>query len=180
MCLLMGQAYGIPTVALRLFNVYGARQRLSSSKAGALAAFTACLLSGKSPRIFEDGRQRRDFVHVRDVTQACRLALESPEAAGLAINVGSGRIYTIREVAAKLISSMGMEYLEPEITGQFRAGDVRHCYADITLARKVLGYVPQVPLEDGLLDLVEWAGSRRMEDSYDDIHRELPAWELTM
>jgi dTDP-L-rhamnose 4-epimerase len=154
--LAVGQANGIPTVALRLFNVFGPRQALSNPYTGVLALFAARLLSDKPPMIFEDGLQQRDFVSVYDVAQAIRLALDTPAAAGQAINVGSGRASTVRDVAARVAAELGREDLEPEVTGNHRPGDIRHCFADITLARRVLGYQPMVMLEEGLGELAPW------------------------
>src|SRR5205823_2674861 len=148
-CLVAGAAYGIPTVALRLFNVYGPGQALSNPYTGVLAIFASRLLNDRAPRIFEDGLQRRDFVSVRDVARAFRLALESDGADGTAVNIGSGRSVTVRELAAKLGATIGKD-IEPELTGEFRVGDIRHCFADVTLARETLGYEPEVALEAGL------------------------------
>src|SRR3954471_10445154 len=156
LCLMTGRAYGIPTVALRFFNVYGPRQALSNPYTGVLAIFAARLMNGNPPLIFEDGLQRRDFVNVHDVARACRLALETEAAAGGVFNVGSGRAFTVREVAQALGAALGKERIEPEITGKYRVGDIRHCFADISLARKVLGYEPQVPFEAGLRELCGW------------------------
>jgi len=156
MCLLVGQAYGIPTVALRFFNIYGPFQSLSNPYTGVLAIFASRLLNGKRPLIFEDGWQQRDFVSVYDVARACRLALEVNEAAGKVFNVASGQRYTIRELATRMAAAAGKERLTPEITGKYRVGDIRHCIADISLARNVLGFVPQVSLERGLVDLARW------------------------
>src|SRR5207247_501364 len=114
------------------------RQSLSNPYTGVLAIFASRLLNGNAPLIFEDGLQRRDFVSVYDVAQACRLALEIPEADGHVFNVGSGHNYSIRELAQKISKVMNKEYLEPEITGKYRMGDIRHCFADIILARKIL------------------------------------------
>src|SRR5581483_7251427 len=100
--LMIGRAYGIPTVALRFFNVYGPRQALSNPYTGVLAIFASRLLNGNRPLIFEDGRQQRDFVSVHDVVSACRLALDSKDAVGRAINIGSGRAFTVLEVASLL------------------------------------------------------------------------------
>ena len=164
LCLIIGQAYGIPTTALRFFNIYGTRQALSNPYTGVLAIFAARYLNGKPPRIFEDGRQRRDFVHVRDVARACRLALETPAAAGHAINIGSGRAISVSEIAAKMADAMDMDDLSPEITGNFRAGDIRHCFADISLAHELLGYQPQVSLEEGMAELVSWLEAQTAVD----------------
>lgn len=172
MCLITGQAYGIPTTALRFFNVYGTRQALSNPYTGVLAIFASRLLNNKPPRIFEDGEQKRDFVHVTDVARACIAAMERDEAAGHAINVGSGSIYTVREIGAALARTMG-KTIAPEVTGEFRVGDIRHCFADLTLADRLLGFRPQVGFEDGLGELVEWVASQTAEDHVAKADREL-------
>ncbi len=154
-CLVCGAAYGIPTVALRLFNTYGTRQALSNPYTGVLAIFAARLLNDRPPRVFEDGLQRRDFVDVRDVARAFALALERDGGDGLALNVASGSSVTIRELATKLTATTGRE-IEPELVGEARVGDIRHCFADIALAREALGYEPQVELEQGLAELAGW------------------------
>ena len=156
LCLTVGRAYGIPTVALRFFNVYGTRQALSNPYTGVLAIFASRYLNGRPPLVNEDGHQRRDFVSVHDVAQACRLALEVPQAAGKVFNVGSGRSFSIREVAQKLAVELGKQHLAAEITGEYRVGDIRHCFADIAEARRVLGYEPRVAFEDGLGELSGW------------------------
>jgi dTDP-L-rhamnose 4-epimerase len=173
MCLLIGEAYGIPTIALRLFNVYGPRQALSNPYTGVLAIFAARLLNGKSPRVFEDGAQRRDFVHVSDVARACVLALEAPATLSGAFNVGSGDSRTIREVAMQLALTMGRPELAPEITGRHRSGDVRHCFADIGRAREVLAFVPRVAFEEGLEELVDWLSGATAIDRVDQATEEL-------
>jgi dTDP-L-rhamnose 4-epimerase len=121
-----------------------------------MAIFAARLLQDESPMLFEDGLQQRDFVSVYDVARACRLALETPEADGQVFNVGSGQRYTIRTVAERMAVTLGKAHIRPDITGKYRVGDIRHCFADISLARDVLGYRPQVSLEQGLSDLAEW------------------------
>jgi dTDP-L-rhamnose 4-epimerase len=177
MCLIAGRAYGIPTVALRFFNVYGAHQALSNPYTGVLAIFAARLLNGQPPLIYEDGRQRRDFVNVKDVTQACRLALEVPEAAGYVFNVGSGQSYTIRGLAERIAYALGKEYMQPEITEKYRVGDIRHCFADISLARQILGYQPQISLEEGLVELAGWLEGQIVRDRVAEAHEELVAWQ---
>ena len=179
MCLLIGRAYAVPTVALRFFNVFGTRQALSNPYTGVLAIFASRLLNGNAPLIFEDGLQRRDFVSVYDIAQACRLALEVPGAAGRAFNVGSGTPHTIREVAALLSAILG-KTIEPEICGKYRVGDIRHCFADISEAREVLGYEPRVTLEDGLVELAEWLQDQAAVDRVEDASRELAARGLTI
>jgi dTDP-L-rhamnose 4-epimerase len=180
LCLMVGRAYGIPTVALRFFNVFGTRQALSNPYTGVLAIFAARLLNGRAPVLFEDGGQRRDFVHVRDVVRACRLALDTPAAAGGVFNVGSGHAYTIREVAARMARALGNPAAAPDITGQYRSGDIRHCFADITLARTVLGYVPSVTFEAGLTELAEWLGGEDAIDRVDQARAELATRGLTV
>jgi dTDP-L-rhamnose 4-epimerase len=180
MCLITGRAYRIPTVALRFFNVYGPRQALGNPYTGVLAIFAARLLNRKAPLIFEDGRQQRDFVNVHDIAQACRLAMEKPAAADHAFNVGGGRSFTIREIARRMASVMGCEEIEPEITGRYRVGDIRHCFADISRAQELLGYRPSVTLEDGLGELANWLEGQVAVDRADEARRELVSRGLTV
>jgi dTDP-L-rhamnose 4-epimerase len=180
MCLMVGRAYGIPTVALRFFNVYGTRQALSNPYTGVLAIFASRFLNGKPPLIFEDGRQRRDFVHVRDVARACRLALAAPAAVGGAFNVGSGRSYTVRDIAESMAAVLGCEEIAPEVTGSYRVGDIRHCFADIGLARRALGYEPRVTLEEGLTELAGWLAGQVAYDRVAEARAELAARGLTV
>lgn len=180
MCMIVGRAYNIPTVALRFFNVYGTRQALSNPYTGVLAIFAARLLAGEAPTIFEDGRQTRDFVHVSDVVEACRLALEVPGAPGHAFNVGSGRHFSVRDVATRLARVMNRRDVEPEITKRYRCGDIRHCFADISLARRILGYRPRVGLDDGLADLAAWLQHQQVDDSVAAARQQQMAQELTV
>lgn len=180
LCLLTGKAYGIPTVALRFFNVYGPRQALSNPYTGVLAIFSSRLLNGNAPLIFEDGLQQRDFVSVHDVARACRLALESPEAVGGVFNIGSGQPISVREVSVAIAEVMGRPDIRPEITGKYRVGDVRHCFADISLARKHLGYAPQVSFHQGLLELAQWLRGQVATDRVAEARAELEARGLTV
>ena len=164
MCLMIGRAYNIPTVALRFFNVFGPRQALSNPYTGVLAIFASRYLNDQPPMIFEDGLQQRDFVSVYDVVQACRLALEVPQAAGQVFNIGSGCASTISEVAALMAQVLGKTHLEPCITQKYSMGDIRHCFADITRAQAVLGYTPQVLLAAGLEEMVEWLTGQIADD----------------
>ncbi len=173
LCLIVGQAYAIPTVALRFFNIFGTRQALSNPYTGVLAIFAARYLNRRAPLVFEDGLQRRDFVSVLDVARACRLALETPGAEGQVFNIGSGQSYTVAEVASQMARALGMDDLAPEVTGKYRAGDIRHCFADIGRAGEVLGYRPQVTLEQGLEELVGWMVGQQAFDGVDDAHAEL-------
>jgi dTDP-L-rhamnose 4-epimerase len=140
---------------MRFFNVFGTRQALSNPYTGVLAIFASRLANGNRPLIFEDGNQRRDFVSVYDVADACALALESDDANGEVFNVGSGKSYTIRELAERFAKVLGRD-APPEITKQYRVGDIRHCFADITKAQNVLGYRPEVDIESGMAELAEW------------------------
>lgn len=180
LCLMIGGAYNIPTVALRFFNVYGPRQALSNPYTGVLAIFASRLLNGNRPAIFEDGEQKRDFVSVYDVARACRLAAESGAASGLAINVGSGNAYTVREIASRIATVLGKRFLAPEITGKYRVGDIRHCFADISLARTVLGYEPRISFDDGLSELAEWLAGESAEDRVAEASDELASRGLTV
>ncbi len=179
LCLMTGRAYGLPTVALRFFNVYGTRQALSNPYTGVLAIFASRLLNGNPPLIFEDGGQMRDFVHVSDIARACRLALTVPEAADQVLNIGSGRQHTVLEIAHSLAEVLGREEIEPEVTGNYRVGDIRHCFADITLARRVLGYEPAMPFEQGLIELASWLEGQVACDRVAEARAELAARGLT-
>jgi len=164
LCLIAGAGYRVPTVALRCFNVYGPRQTLSSPHTGVLPIFAARLLAGNPPLVFEDGHQQRDFVHVRDVARACRLALEAPEAPGGVINLGSGLPVTILDAAERMARVLGSD-VDPHVTHQYRVGDIRHCIADISLARRVLGYEPAIDLDAGMAELAGWLSTRPSERS---------------
>lgn len=180
MCLIIGQAYGISAVALRFFNTYGTRQALSNPYTGVLAIFASRLLNNKPPLIFEDGDQQRDFVSVHDVVQACRLAMEVPEAAGKVFNVASDRHYTVSQAAQLMGQVLGKEHIQPLITGKYRVGDVRHCFADITLARSILGYQPRVTLKEGLVELASWLEGQEAFDRVVEASAELAARGLTV
>lgn len=155
LCMNFGRSYGVPTVGLRFFNVYGPRQALSNPYTGVLAIFASRYLNGRAPLVHEDGMQRRDFVSVHDVSRACQLALEAPGAEGCVFNIGSGTQRSVLGVAEALGRLMGGAKT-PEITGTYRVGDIRNCFADITLAKSRLGYQPTVTLDDGLEELVQW------------------------
>ncbi len=179
MCLMVGRAYGLPTVALRFFNAYGRYQSLSNPYTGVLAIFASRLMNGKRPIIFEDGQQQRDFVSVYDIARACRLALEVDAAQDLILNVGSGSKLTIQEVAHKLAKVLGKKK-EPEINGTYRVGDIRHCYADISLAQRILNYKSMVSLEDGIRDLAEWLERQTASDRFSEMQQELSSRGLVV
>ena len=173
MCLMLGRAYSIPAVALRFFNIYGPNQALSNPYTGVLAIFASRLLNGNPPLIFEDGLQQRDFVSVYDAVRACRLALEVKEAAGKVFNVASGSVVTIRELASRFARALGKDRIAPEITGKCRVGDIRHCFADISLAKNILGYEAQVSLQRGMADLAEWLEGQIACDRVGEMRAEL-------
>jgi len=180
MVLMIGAAYGIPSVALRFFNIYGPRQALSNPYTGVAAIFSSRLLNGQAPLIYEDGEQRRDFVSVHDIVQALLLSEREEAAVGKAFNVGSGAAVTVREVAETLASVLGSE-AEPEVTGKYRVGDIRNCYADISLAREVLGYEPRVSFREGMEELVGWLREQERPESTVEAHAaELAARGLTL
>lgn len=171
--LIFGEAYGVDAVALRLFNVFGPGQALSNPYTGVLANFASRLINGQKPMIFEDGQQKRDFVHVRDVARAFRLALEQKSAAGHVINVGSGNAYAIADVATMLANAMGVSQLTPDIMNKARSGDIRNCFADISKARELLGFEPQFRLEESLDELAGWVREAQAVDRGAEMKRQL-------
>jgi dTDP-L-rhamnose 4-epimerase len=176
-CLVVGRAYGVPTVALRYFNVYGPRQALSNPYTGVCAIFSSRLLNDQSPVIYEDGGQTRDFVHVSDIVQANLLALETDKADYQAVNVGTGRATSVKQVMRMLAEGLH-KHVEPEITGKYREGDIRHCVADISRARALLGYEPKVSLEQGIPELLEWVRRQEASDKVAEAAAELESLRL--
>jgi dTDP-L-rhamnose 4-epimerase len=166
MTLLLGRAHDIPTTAMRFFNAYGPRQALGNPYTGVLAIFAGRLLGGTAPMVYEDGEQRRDFVHVRDVAACCWLALEADAEAidGEVFNVASGEPRTVTQVAADLAETVGRSDLAPEVSGKYRVGDIRHCFADISKARRLLGFEPSVAWRAGLAELADWLEGQRDDD----------------
>lgn len=156
LCLLLGKSYNIPTVALRYFNVYGPRQSLRNPYTGVCAIFSSRILNNKPPYVFEDGGQLRDFVSVKDIAGANLQALERSSADFRAINIGSGKPISILRLAEILLDLYKVK-LKPQISEKYRKGDVRHCYANIDLAKNILDYEPSVIIEDGLKELVTYA-----------------------
>ena len=177
-CLLYGRTYGLPVVALRYFNIYGTRQALSNPYTGVAAIFASRLLNRRSPLVFEDGLQMRDFVSVNDVIAANLLAMQSTRGDGQALNIGSGSPISIREVASALARTLDVD-LPCEVTGKYRAGDIRHCFADITKARELLGYEPQVSFDQGIAELADWLREQRAEDKAESMVAELQTFGLT-
>ena len=174
MFLTIGAAYGLPAVALRFFNVYGERQALSNPYTGVAAIFSSRLLNDRPPLVFEDGRQTRDFIDVRDITRCCARALTHDGADGHTLNVGTGKATTIRGVAETIAHGLGKD-IQPEIVNQYRAGDIRHCYADTRLAAELLGFRAEIPFEAGMQDLLAWLEGQDAEDSVDAAREALVA-----
>jgi len=181
MCLLTGKTYGIPTVALRYFNIYGSRQALSNPYTGCAAIFTSRILNNKPPYIFEDGNQTRDFIHVKDIAKANLNALEPNNADYQAINIGTGKPLSIKALAETLTKLYNKPNLKPYISNEYRKGDIRHCYADVQRARKLLNFKPTISLEDGLTELAEWAKTHGWGavDFFEKALRELRERHLT-
>jgi len=180
MALIVGNCYHIPVVALRFFNVYGTRQALSNPYTGVLAIFASRLMNGNSPRIYEDGLQQRDFVSVHDVVTACRLALQVDQQQAQLFNIGSGANISILEVLRRFARVLNCEPVLPEITGSYRAGDIRHCFADISSARDILGYAPKVAFDQGLAELATWLEGEVAIDRVTEAHAELTLRGLTL
>jgi len=181
MALLIGKTYGIPTVALRYFNVYGARQSLNNPYTGVCAIFSSRIKNNKPPLIYEDGLQTRDFIHVYDIARANQLVIESPQADMQVLNVGTGQPRSVKEIAETLIRLYGKEgQLRPKIVNRFRAGDVRHCYADITKIQHLLGFKPTISFEEGMQQLVEWAEKECAQDKFEFAQAELQERSLIL
>ncbi|QWV91906.1 NAD-dependent epimerase/dehydratase family protein [Geomonas oryzisoli] len=180
MALIVGNCYRIPVIALRLFNVYGTRQALSNPYTGVLAIFASRLMNGNPPRIFEDGRQLRDFVSVHDVATGCRLALEVDQQKQQLFNIGSGANISVLQVLERFCEVLNLTAIEPEITGSYRAGDIRHCFADIKSAKEILGYAPRVPFVEGLRELANWLEGEVAVDRVAEAHAELAQRGLTL
>jgi len=174
MCLLIGRTYGIPVVSLRYFNVYGPRQSLSNPYTGVAAIFMSRIKNGRPPVIYEDGLQTRDFVSVEDVVEANLRCIERSEADGHALNVGTGRPLTIRGVAEILARAYGKP-IRPDITEKFRKGDVRHCYADNSKLRSLLGFSPKIAFEQGIEALIAWSQTVDAVDHFEEAKAELEA-----
>jgi dTDP-L-rhamnose 4-epimerase len=178
LCLMFGAAYGVPAVALRFFNVYGPYQSLSNPYTGVLAIFASRCLNGNPPLIFEDGLQKRDFVSVHDVVQACRLALTTSNV-GEVFNIGSGGCRSILQIAGDVVEALGSR-VQPAVTGKYRTGDIRHCFADITKARQLLNYRPRVRFQEGLVELAEWLAGTQAQDNFAHASSELERRGLTL
>jgi dTDP-L-rhamnose 4-epimerase len=171
--LIITQAYGMEGTCLRLFNVYGPGQALSNPYTGVLAIFSSRLSNGQRPLIFEDGEQRRDFVHVGDVARAFADALVHPRADAQVFNIGSGADRSVKDVARSIARALGRGDIEPEITGKARVGDIRHCFCDGSKAADVLGFRAEKDFDQGLAELAEWVASQTADDHVDKARAEL-------
>jgi len=153
-CQAFTATYGFETVCLRYFNVFGPRQDPNSPYSAVIPLFITAMLSGRRPVVFGDGRQSRDFIFVSNVVQANLLAADAPNAAGRLLNIASGRgtdLLTLLEVLNRLLgTNVAPEHQPP------RPGDVRESQADITLARALLGYEPQIDFEEGLRRSIDY------------------------
>ncbi|HET6317898.1 MAG TPA: NAD-dependent epimerase/dehydratase family protein [Chloroflexota bacterium] len=178
MALAFGYAYDLPAVALRFFNIYGSRQALSNPYTGVAAIFCGRMLEGQTPMIYEDGRQMRDFVHVSDIVQACQLAISTSAADFQVLNVGTGQPISVLEVFTLLADALDFT-APPQITRQFRAGDIRHCYADISRIRSLLGFEPRTTFADGVRELIAWVADQRgLSVKVQDAHAQLAQYGL--
>jgi dTDP-L-rhamnose 4-epimerase len=171
----LGKVYGFPVVCLRLFNVYGPRQALTNPYTGVLAIFLSRLLGGHRPLVYEDGNQTRDFVSVHDVVRAAALAIDHPTLDGVVLNVGTGVARGIAAVGSDLAALVGRADLVPEVSGRFRAGDVRHCFADARRARDLLGFHPAADWQASLAEILEWSRSAPVGDHFERADHELRA-----
>jgi dTDP-L-rhamnose 4-epimerase len=167
-----GRAYKVPVTALRFFNVYGTRQALSNPYTGVAAIFSSRLMNDRAPVVFEDGEQTRDFIHVTDIARGIELALEPGKADFVPVNLGAERPVSVKEIGEILARELGKD-IRPDVRNEFRSGDIRHCTADISRARELLGFEPQVRFEDGMHELVEWLLTQEAEDRVDDAHAAL-------
>ncbi len=161
MSLMIGKTYGLDISILRLFLVYGPRQSPSNPYTGVCANFGTRLLNGNRPIIFEDGLQTRDFVNVKDVCQALFLSMNSQSANGEIFNVGTGIPITIEEVAETLIRKINPD-LSPIYNQRYRVGDIRHCTADISKIKKMLGYSPKIPFNEGIEEYIDWIKTQKI------------------
>lgn len=169
----VGDAYEIPTVAMRFFNVYGERQALSNPYTGVGAIFASRLLNGKPPVVFEDGGQSRDFIHVSDIARGCLLAIENENSAGEVYNLGTGRKLSILQVGEAIAKELGRPVDNFIVKNQYRAGDIRHCYADVSKADADLGFNAMTAFEDGVGELCSWVESQTATDMVDKATEEL-------
>lgn len=173
--MIFADAYDTSVVALRFQNVYGERQSLRNPYTGILSIFSNRMRQQLPISIFEDGHESRDFVHASDVARAIRTAIETPIGGFHAVNIGSGRATSVSEVAERLRSLLKSES-KISVSGEFRSGDIRHCYADLTRAEELFGYAPAVSIEDGLTRFAAWVVTQPLvPDRSRDAQTELTA-----
>lgn len=172
MALSVGRYYNIGTVALRFFNTYGPRQALSNPYTGLAAIFSTQLLNGRSPQVYEDGAQARDFIHVYDTAASVVKALEAEHVVDAVCNIGTGKPVTVLEVAKELNDALGFD-IQPSITNNYRAGDIRHCWADVSRARELIGFEAKIDFKDGIKELVEWVKNQEALDNSAQAQEEL-------
>lgn len=173
MFLSIGKAYSIPTVAFRMFNVYGAYQALSNPYTGVAAIFSNKLLGDEQPMIFEDGNQKRDFVHVEDIANAYAMALEGETVSDVALNLGSGESISVLEIAVTLSGLLGKN-IQPVITNNYRDGDIRNCFADISLTKKILRWTPKWKFKEGITTMLDWLKQEKTtktNNSFDELKK---------
>ena len=170
MSLNYGFALNIPTVALRYFNVFGPRQSLSNPYTGVCAIFSSRIKNNNPPIIYEDGKQTRDFIYVEDVARANLLCLEKFDGID-SFNVGTGKSTDILKIANTLVKLHGVD-VEPRITGEFRVGDVRHAFGDVSKKKKKLGFVAKVSFEEGFKKLIEWSEKQEAIDKFEEAEKE--------
>lgn len=170
--LAVAKAYSIPAVSLRFFNAFGPRQSLSNPYNGVAAIFLSRVKNGKPPIINEDGLQTRDFVHIKDIVRVCEATLTSDRANFEAFNVGSGVPTTIRRVA-EVVIKLYSSSITPQVTGKFRSYDVRHCYADVSKLKSLIGWEPSITFKQGMRDVYEWSKSEEAIDMVDQALGEL-------
>jgi dTDP-L-rhamnose 4-epimerase len=178
LCMEVGRAYGIPVVALRYFNVLGPGQSLKNPYTGVCAIFSSRIRDGKPPVIYEDGRQTRDIVSVRDIVQGNILAMNDKSMDYGVYNVGTGKAISILEVAEELIRLHDVD-LKPSIPGKFRAGDIRHCFADISRLSSH-GYEPVFDFENSIREFFEWSQGQPSEDMFDRAEGEMDSRGLVI
>jgi len=174
MTLNIGKAFQIPVVALRYFNVFGPRQSLSNPYTGVAAIFMSRLKANHNPIVFEDGKQSRDFVSVHDIVSANIAVMHDDRANYQIFNVGSGRSISIGDIGNLIINITNSNQIL-EINSKYRKGDIRHCFADISKITKALGWKPQITLEEGLKELIEWSKDKKSEDLFEESQKILKA-----
>ena len=169
--LMIGKAHKIPTVACRFFNCYGPRQSLNNPYTGAAAIFCSAIKNDSPPLIYEDGHQRRDFIHVRDLVRGKLLLLDHHDANYGIFNIGTGKPSSILDLAGTLIELYGKKF-SPDVIYKFRNGDIRDCYADISKIR-ALGFEPELSLKQGLEDLIAWSDTQQAVSRGEEAHKKL-------